>query len=161
MELNDGGIPGEGICMNISNFNRINIAAPDLMVICFDNRDGQMGTGRMYHYYNREEVPFLNEYHLLNLMEDVMESINYPQASTAMRNYREKESVNTQAGKEKPEKIVGKEELLAHRGKLSTFVVYIQYRQNATWQGDIIWVEGNVIRSFRSALEMLKLMDNV
>ena len=51
-------------------------------------------------------------------------------------------------------------ELLEHRGELSTFVVYIQYRQNATWQGDIVWVEQGAMRSFRSALEMLKLMDN-
>ena len=145
--------------MNINNFNRL-IAAPDLMVICFDTKEGQMGTGRLYHYYSKDGVPFINEYHLLNLMEEVMESINYPQSSTAMRNYRDKIPVNTPVKKEEPQKMVGQEELLGHRGKLFTFVVYIQYRQNATWQGDIVWVEQNQIRPFRSALEMLKLMDN-
>ncbi len=146
--------------MNLNNFNRINIAAPDLMVICFDKKEEQIGTGRMYHYYSKEEVPFVNEYQLLKLMEDVMERINYPQASTVTRNYRDKSPVNTPVRKEKPEKVVGQEELLAHRGKLSTFVVYIQYRQNTTWQGDIVWVEQNVMKSFKSVLEMLKLMDN-
>ena len=146
--------------MNRSNFNRINIAAPDLMVVCFDKREKQLSMGRMYHYYNKVAEPFVNEYHLLNLMEDVMESINYPQSSTMMRNYKEKNPVNTPSGKKKPEKVVEQEELLKHRGELSTFVVYVQYRQNTTWQGDIMWVEQNATRSFRSALEMLKLMDN-
>ena len=39
------------------------------------------------------------------------------------------------------------------------FVVYVQYRQNATWQGTIQWVDENKTQRFRSALEMLKLMD--
>ena len=147
--------------MNMSDFNRINIAAPDLMVICFDKKEEQIGTGRMYHYYSREEIPFLNEYHLLTLMEEVMEHINYPQSSTTMRNYKsEGHEAGAPVKKEKPQKVVGQEELMSHKGKLATFVVYIQYRQNATWQGDIVWVEQNTTRSFRSVLEMLKLMDN-
>lgn len=40
-----------------------------------------------------------------------------------------------------------------------TFVVKILNRQNSTWQGNITWVEGQKSRNFRSALEMLKLMD--
>ena len=34
-------------------------------------------------------------------------------------------------------------------------------KQNATWQGSITWVEGQQTQCFRSALEMLKLMDGV
>ena len=40
-----------------------------------------------------------------------------------------------------------------------TFVVKILNRQNSTWQGNITWVEGEKSQNFRSALEMLKLMD--
>ena len=40
-----------------------------------------------------------------------------------------------------------------------TFVVHIQYRQNASWQGTIQWVEENKEVRFRSALELIKLMD--
>lgn len=35
-----------------------------------------------------------------------------------------------------------------------------QFRQNATWQGTIAWMENKKIQQFRSALEMIKLMDN-
>lgn len=47
-----------------------------------------------------------------------------------------------------------------HSGKLDTFLVHIKYRQNATWQGEIRWVEKGKNVSFRSELELLKLMDN-
>ncbi len=39
------------------------------------------------------------------------------------------------------------------------FIVSIQFQQNATWQGSIQWVNENRTQKFRSALEMLKLMD--
>ena len=42
-----------------------------------------------------------------------------------------------------------------------TFMVKVQYRQNASWQGTIRWLEGNVEKPFRSTLELIKLMDNV
>jgi len=40
-----------------------------------------------------------------------------------------------------------------------TFEISIKYMQNSTWQGQIHWIEKNQKQSFRSALEMLKLMD--
>lgn len=44
-------------------------------------------------------------------------------------------------------------------GEQATFVVQVQFRQNATWQGTIQWLEEKKSRKFRSMLEMIKLMD--
>jgi len=44
-------------------------------------------------------------------------------------------------------------------GQGTTFIVEVKYCQHATWQGTITWVENNKKENFRSALEMLKLMD--
>lgn len=41
-----------------------------------------------------------------------------------------------------------------------TFVVNIQYTQNSSWQGTVTWVETNIQKHFRSALELIKLMDD-
>jgi len=41
-----------------------------------------------------------------------------------------------------------------------TFLVNIQFQQNATWQGTITWTEKNLTQRFRSTLEMIKLMDD-
>ena len=40
-----------------------------------------------------------------------------------------------------------------------TFEISVKFMQNSTWQGQIHWVEKNQKQNFRSALEMLKLMD--
>jgi len=40
-----------------------------------------------------------------------------------------------------------------------TFEISVKFMQNSTWQGQIHWVEKDQKQSFRSALEMLKLMD--
>ena len=44
-------------------------------------------------------------------------------------------------------------------GSKCTFEISVKFRQNATWQGQILWAEKNLRQSFRSVLEMLKLMD--
>ena len=45
-------------------------------------------------------------------------------------------------------------------GKKGTFVVHVQCLENATWQGEIVWAEKNESLKFRSALELLKIMDS-
>ena len=40
-----------------------------------------------------------------------------------------------------------------------TFEITVKFRQNSTWQGQILWAEKNLRQNFRSVLEMLKLMD--
>lgn len=64
--------------------------------------------------------------------------------------------------KQKEEKaVVTKEETMnKHQGEKATFVVRIQYRQNASWQGQVTWAEKNKTVPFRSALELLKLIDS-
>ena len=40
----------------------------------------------------------------------------------------------------------------------ATFTIHVQFRQNASWQGTISWIQGNKTQRFRSELEMIKLM---
>jgi len=40
-----------------------------------------------------------------------------------------------------------------------TFEISVKFMQNSTWQGQIHWIDRNLKQNFRSALEMLKLMD--
>lgn len=41
-----------------------------------------------------------------------------------------------------------------------SFVVEIKSQENHTWQGTITWVEGKKKENFRSALELIRLMDS-
>ena len=45
------------------------------------------------------------------------------------------------------------------KSKNGTFVVKILNNQNSTWQGSVTWVEQQKVQYFRSALELLKLID--
>ena len=45
-------------------------------------------------------------------------------------------------------------------GEKGTFVVHVQYLESSTWQGEIVWAEKNESLKFRSALELLKIMDS-
>ena len=41
-----------------------------------------------------------------------------------------------------------------------TFVIKVMNNQNATWQGTVTWTDGQRTESFRSALELIKLIDS-
>lgn len=41
----------------------------------------------------------------------------------------------------------------------NTFNISVLFRKNATWQGTLKWVEGGREVTFRSALELIKLID--
>ena len=45
-------------------------------------------------------------------------------------------------------------------GHKASFIVPVTSRQNATWQGSISWTERGVTKHFRSALELIKLIDS-
>lgn len=44
--------------------------------------------------------------------------------------------------------------------KANTFVVQIAYQQNDTWQGTVKWIDQNKEEHFRSALELIHMIDN-
>ena len=43
--------------------------------------------------------------------------------------------------------------------KTETFIVKVMNQQNATWQGSVTWVDEQREQYFRSALELLRLID--
>ena len=50
---------------------------------------------------------------------------------------------------------------MKNNSNLGTFIVKIINRKNSTWQGSATWVEGQETQNFRSALEMIKMIDGV
>lgn len=43
---------------------------------------------------------------------------------------------------------------------ITTFRVSVLFRQNASWQGSVLWVDRDMESQFRSALELISLLDN-
>ena len=46
------------------------------------------------------------------------------------------------------------------RGNAATFEMRVLFRQHASWQGELLWLEKNTRQSFRSVLELITLMDS-
>ncbi len=43
----------------------------------------------------------------------------------------------------------------------ATFILHLQFRKNDSWQGTIQWVERKESLQFRSALELMKIINSV
>ena len=106
--------------------------------------------GIFYNLYYGEEIVFTNLTQLLLLMEDMMDGMKFPQA--AMQTHRFKNGSDYAAMVHRKLETVPE--------AVATFKVKVLFRQSASWQGKLIWMEGKQEIAFRSALELIKLMDS-
>lgn len=139
------------------NMEAINVSSPNLVCVCIDNVDGRQASGSFYHKYSATAVPFSDLNHLLILMEQLMDRLNFPQSSTIQRSFFKTESAR--GIREEAHQVRDAKDILNETGKRATFVINVQYRQNATWQGRVLWADEGKSCNFRSALELLKLID--
>ena len=136
----------------------VNISAPNLVCVCVDTVSDYTQIGRIYHKYNTEPEKFNTLSQLLSIMDQLFDRIGYPQNFTAERNFEQEKEIRRSAEKEMQK--MDAEKMLENKGEMATFVVHVQYRQHATWQGEVVWADQNKKCRFRSALELLKLIDN-
>lgn len=141
-------------CSNVEKM--INNTAPDILVLCIDSKNADDVLGRVYSKFQIEPTVFNSSFDLMVKMDEFFDRINFPQASLKTRSFNGKP---VEAAGERPKEIQKVADMMEHRGDLATFVVHVQYRQNATWQGKIVWTDKKKESTFRSALEMIKLMD--
>ncbi|MDY3617825.1 hypothetical protein [Agathobaculum sp.] len=45
-------------------------------------------------------------------------------------------------------------------GHVATFIIRVRFRQNSSWQGEAVWLERERKVFFRSALELLRMIDD-
>ena len=50
--------------------------------------------------------------------------------------------------------------LFEQRGDLGTFTIRVQHRQHSSWQGRVTYLDENQTVYFRSALELMKIIDS-
>lgn len=137
---------------------KVNVSAPNLVNVCVDRVDLGGPEGRIYNKYVIGGYVFHNVNELLQGMEKTFDLSNYPQSSTRERTFNKKDDVIKE--KKRADQMVNADEILEKSGELATFVIHVKYRQNSTWQGDIFWAEEQKKLNFRSALEMIKMIDS-
>lgn len=115
-------------------------------------------SGTLYNPYLPEPVAFGQVKDIITALEEFFDSIAYPQPYFRQRTFGQSQEDLPKVAAI-PELYQG-QDVFEHRGRLATFVVEVRQRQNASWQGSVNWLEGDLQRTFQSTLELLKLMDS-
>lgn len=118
-------------------------------IVCIDSYENQVLRGRFYNPYIEQGKSFQSLIQFVAEMEQVLNDMGFPQSYNAVRNFAEPPEFHGRP----PE-----EEILS--GEVATFAIRIMFRQNASWQGSVTWMEGKKEQSFRSVLELVLLMDS-
>ena len=114
--------------------------------------------GELHSRYLEEPFVFIDLVQMIHKMEEIFDTNGFPQAFLSPRSF--KSGKRGAISKE----VVRKDTMSGMQpnetdGARCTFEINVRFRQNATWQGQILWAEKNIRQNFRSVLEMLKLMD--
>jgi len=117
--------------------------------VCVDSYENCILSGRFYNSYLESGKEFESLTQFLLYMEQSLDSMDFPKAFTTTRTFAPLPSLTSAS--------INIEEKL---GKLATFKIKVLFRQSASWQGSITWLEGKMEQSFRSALEMIFLIDS-
>ena len=134
---------------------------PNAVILCFDEpiRQG-LFRGRMYHAFHEGAYEVVSFEEVIHLMGRLFDDIQFPRANIRDRSFFAKEQPEGQKGRSGKEKIMADKELLSKHGDIATFIVRVQQRQNSSWQGRVTWVDENKTVTFRSILELIKLIES-
>ena len=123
---------------------------------------------KVYSYHNKcmkgtitnpffdKDMVFENVMQLITMVECISDSLFFPQKTMELRQFADNETVQ-KADFFDFVTTSDFSDLLP----VATFELEIIFRQNASWQGNIIYAEKGLSSSFRSVLELLSLMDSV
>ena len=128
---------------------------PRSILVCVDSYEDKLMSGRIVNMFLGDECRFNNLMQLLLIVEDMLSDSHYPQSFTGQRRF----SKNRNEKKE-PANPSGKPSSAAPTGEVATFSLRILFRQHATWQGSLFWMEKDQSEDFRSVLEIIYLMDD-
>ena len=120
------------------------------MLVCVDSSEKGVWTGRYYNSSLKKGESFRSLVDFLMKMEKTLDQMYFPQSFSAVRRFTQEEETE----------LIGASNEECQTGKAATFLLRILFRQNASWQGSILWLEGKREESFRSVLELVFLMND-
>ena len=118
-------------------------------VICIDSYEDKVLRGRIFNILHGSSVAFKSTVDMLLKLEALVDEVKLVQSYAAKRVFTPN-TLTHSAG----------EAASVTDGSLATFSLKLLFRQNASWQGSVLWCEGDSEETFRSVLELLLLMDN-
>ena len=116
-------------------------------ILCVDSCPEGEPRGRLYNPGLPEGQRFRGVLDLLARMEAMLDDMRFPQSFTAGRTFQPQPDPAREAAEEEE-----------RRGRQATFALRVLFRQNASWQGSVTWMETGQEASFRSVLDLLMLL---
>ena len=127
----------------------------NLVCLCVDDIVGQEIQGRIFHGYSENEIAFHTIIEVFDNLEKLFELMRYPQSTVHIRKFV---GTHNYQKAEKAERMITNEELFSRRGEMGTFFLTVDSRQNASWQGEVYWVEGEEACTFASEMELISFV---
>ena len=120
--------------------------------------------GDLYSRFLNKPYRFNSLIKMINKMEDIFDELKFPMAFFRSRTFGDAKRAGEKQESEDKESMKDETNAIPNfpeeqGSKKCTFEISVRYRQNASWQGEILWADKNLKQNFRSVLEMLKLMD--
>lgn len=117
--------------------------------LCVDSyADGVLAGRYSFPGLEPEDHPFRSLTQFLTAIEAKMDETGFPQSFTARRTFAPIVLEPVAAGGP------------LRNGDRATFLIRIAFRQHASWQGSVTWLEGRGEQNFRSVLELILLMNS-
>jgi len=121
-----------------------------VFLVCVDQWSSSSCSGRFTSAATGESGSFRDLTRLLLQMESCLNLQNQPQPFCILRQFTDR--TDRWPSLEMPGR--------TRPGTLAAFHIRIRFRRNASWQGTVTWLERRETSHFRSALELLGLMDS-
>lgn len=112
--------------------------------------------------------PFHGAFEMMREMNAIFDQLNFPQRAFQTRSFFKTSARGKESKMSEEERMAMKEEKKVFEtpkdyhetpGQQATFMVHVMFRQNATWQGRVQWLENGKNASFDSVLELMSLME--
>lgn len=120
------------------------------VMVYVDSYEKKIPVGRFHIASDQQIRTFHGLTQLLLKINENLDRENFPQSFSELRKFQ-----------------MPSRDFLSHssrmsqkRGESATFSLRILFRQNASWQGSVTWIEGNQEEYFRSVLELISLLDD-
>ena len=130
-----------------------------VIFVYIEKHDSQNFYGRFYSIYG-SAVSFRGPLEMIKKMDGIFDRLSLPQKMFEYRYFPAAGKKETESDEITEEPEMKQEEILKEHEEKATFIIHVKLRRNATWQGEIKWVDRDMSSFFRSDLEMLRLMDD-
>ncbi|MBC8571438.1 hypothetical protein [Zongyangia hominis] len=130
-------------------------------LVCIDRFENTEISGRLNNPYMEHAIPFDGVIDMITKMEKILDAVTFPLSSVRYRSFEDADKIVTTWMPKREVLRYYEDDIFSNKkGMLATFLVQVQYRHNATWQGYVRWLEETKAQNFRSTLELIKLLSD-